>query len=79
MKKELGLGFDIKAQPDEVTCGPTCLQALYNHYHDDIPLKQVIKEVKQLKSGGTLAVMMGNHAVKRGYAVMDVLLIKSNK
>jgi hypothetical protein len=67
MKKELVLGFDIKAQPDEVTCGPTCLQALYNYYGDKVPLNQVIREVKQLKSGGTLAVMMGNHALKRGY------------
>jgi hypothetical protein len=69
MKKELVSGFDINIQPDEVTCGPTCLQALYNYYGDTIPLKQVIQEVKQLKSGGTLAVMMGNHALKRGYKV----------
>lgn len=67
MKKELVLGFDIQAQPDEVTCGPTCLQALYNYYKDTIPLNQVVKEVKQLKTGGTLAVMLGNHALKRGY------------
>ncbi|MFZ6010136.1 MAG: C39 family peptidase [Bacteroidota bacterium] len=67
MRKELVLGFDIQAQPDEVTCGPTCLQALYNYYGDDISLKTVIKEVKQLKFGGTLAVMLGNHALKRGY------------
>jgi hypothetical protein len=67
MKKELVLGFDIKVQPDDVTCGPTCLQALYNYYGDTIPLKQVVQEVKQLKAGGTLAVMMGNHALKRGY------------
>ncbi|MBL7858897.1 MAG: C39 family peptidase [Cyclobacteriaceae bacterium] len=67
MRKEIVLGFDIQAQPDEVTCGPTCLQALYNHYGDTIPLKQVIQEVKQLKTGGTLAVMLGNHALKRGY------------
>src|SRR6188768_3145465 len=67
MRKELVLGFDIQAQPDEVTCGPTCLQALYNFYGDMIPLKQVIKEVKQLRTGGTLAVMLGNHALKRGY------------
>lgn len=67
MRKELVLGFDIQAQPDEVTCGPTCLQALYNFYGDTIPLKQVIKEVKQLRTGGTLAVMLGNHALKRGY------------
>lgn len=67
MKRELVLGFDIEAQPDDVTCGPTCLQALYQYYQDNISLKEVIREVKQLKSGGTLAVMLGNHALKRGY------------
>lgn len=63
----LFLNFDIKAQPDDTTCGPTCLHALYQYYNDDIGLKQVIQEVKSLKSGGTLAVMLGNHALKRGY------------
>ena len=67
MRKELTLGFDMLAQPDEVTCGPTCLHALYNYYDDKIPLKQIIQEVKQLKDGGTLAVMLGSHALKRGY------------
>ncbi|HTJ51489.1 MAG TPA: C39 family peptidase [Cyclobacteriaceae bacterium] len=67
MRKELNLGFDIQAQPDDVTCGPTCLHALYNYYGDKISLKEVVKEVKQLKDGGTLAVMLGNHALKRGY------------
>lgn len=67
MRKELIQGFDIQSQPDDVTCGPTCLQALYQYYGDGISLKQVIKEVKQLKNGGTLAVMLGNHALKRGY------------
>lgn len=67
MKKELALSFDILAQPDEVTCGPTSLQALYRYYKDEIPIKQVIREVKHLKNGGTLAVMLGNHALKRGY------------
>lgn len=66
-KKALFLNFDIKAQPDEVTCGPTCLHSLYQYYDDPISLKQVIQEVKQLKTGGTLAVMMGNHAMQRGY------------
>lgn len=66
-QKALFLDFDIKAQPDEVTCGPTCLHALYNYYNDPIPLRQVIKEVAKLKHGGTLAVMMANHALKRGY------------
>lgn len=61
------LNFDIQAQPDAVTCGPTCLHALYQYYGDTIELKQVIREVKQLKAGGTLAVMLGDHALRRGY------------
>jgi len=67
MRKEIVLDFDIKAQPDEVTCGPTCLQALYNYYGDYVSLKEVTRDVKQLRTGGTLAVMLGNHALKRGY------------
>jgi len=67
MKQEIALNFDIQAQPDEVTCGPTCLHALYQYYNDPIGLKEVIREVKSLKSGGTLAVMLANHALKRGY------------
>lgn len=68
-RQALFLDFDIKAQPDEVTCGPTCLHAIYRHHEDTIGLKQVIEEVKKLKTGGTLAVMLGNHALKRGYKV----------
>lgn len=65
--KEKILDLDIKAQPDDVTCGPTCLHGVYQFYNDDIPLKQVIQEVKQLSSGGTLAVVLANHALRRGY------------
>lgn len=67
MRKEINLGFDIQAQPDDVTCGPTCLQALYQFYNDPVPLKEVIREVKQLRTGGTMAVMLANHALQRGY------------
>lgn len=61
------LGLEIHAQPNDVTCGPTCLQAVYQYYNDVIPLEDVIHQVKMLKSGGTLAVMLGNHALSRGY------------
>jgi hypothetical protein len=66
-RQALFLNFDIMAQPDEVTCGPTCLHALYQYYRDEIHLKEVVQQVKSLKSGGTLAVMLGNHALQRGY------------
>ncbi|MBT8339468.1 MAG: peptidase-C39 like family protein [Desulfatitalea sp.] len=57
----------ILPQPDDTTCGPTCLQAVYHYYGDTIGLPEVIRQVKQLKGGGTLAVFMGCHALKRGY------------
>lgn len=54
-------------QPDDVTCGPTSLHAVYNYYGDRVSLNEVIKEVPYLKGGGTLAVMLATHALKRGY------------
>lgn len=61
------LAVDILPQPDDTTCGPTCLQAVYNYYEDDIALKQVIGEVEQFETGGTQAVLLGIHALERGY------------
>ncbi|MEQ8241683.1 MAG: C39 family peptidase [Cyclobacteriaceae bacterium] len=57
----------ILPQPTDVSCGPTCLQAVYDFYDHEITLERVIKEVKQLKDGGTLAVMLANHALKSGF------------
>src|SRR5690606_21290273 len=62
------LRFDILPQPDNVTCGPTCLQAVYRYWGDDIGLRAVISEVPSLETGGTLAVHMANHALLRGYS-----------
>ncbi len=61
------LHLDISMQPDDITCGPACLHSVYDYYGDPISLQQVITEVKSLKSGGTLAVLLANHALKRGY------------
>ena len=65
MDKKLHLG--IKSQPDDTTCGPTCLHAVYTYFGDKISLDKVIGQVKQLKGGGTLAVLLGCHALRRGY------------
>lgn len=59
----------ILTQPDDATCGPTSLHAVYQYFDDDISLEQVIAEVSFLEEGGTLAVMLGCHALKRGYRV----------
>ena len=57
----------ILPQPTDESCGPTCLHAVYQYYDDNTNLNDLLKEVRQVKGGGTLAVMLGNHALKRGY------------
>ncbi len=61
--------LDISIQPDDTTCGPTCLHAVYQYYGEDISLKQVIDEVPALEGGGTLGVLLGIHALCKGYKV----------
>lgn len=61
------LDVQILTQPDEVTCGPTCLDAIYRYYGEEVPLEQVIAEVPQLETGGTLAVLLACHALQRGF------------
>ncbi|MBL9000093.1 MAG: hypothetical protein JNK25_03015 [Phycisphaerae bacterium] len=67
MRNEIKL--DIPAQPDDVSCGPTCLYALYRHYGDaGIELRRVLREVQRLDHGGTLIEVLACHALRRGYA-----------
>ncbi|PIQ44315.1 MAG: peptidase-C39 like family protein [Gammaproteobacteria bacterium CG11_big_fil_rev_8_21_14_0_20_46_22] len=61
------MDVNIQTQPDDETCGPTSLQAVYRYYHDNISLDQVISEVQRLRNGGTLACLLGKHAMGRGY------------
>lgn len=61
------LRLEIQEQPDDTACGPTCLQAVYRYYGDDISLGQVVEETGTLRDGGTLAVLLGSHALRRGY------------
>lgn len=57
----------ILSQPDDATCGPTSLHAVYNYFGDNISLQQVIDEVTYLESGGTLEVFLACHALNRNY------------
>jgi hypothetical protein len=65
---EANLQFDIQPQPDETTCGPTCLHAVYNYYDDKIRQADVIAETPRLEEGGTLAAFLAGHALRRGYS-----------
>jgi len=63
------LPLRILPQPDDTTCGPTCLHAVYDYYGDRVGLPRIIDEVAHLEEGGTLGVLLGNHALRRGYRV----------
>jgi hypothetical protein len=64
---ETNLSFEMLAQPDFTACGPTCLSAVYRFLGDDILPQQVATEVTRLDDGGTLAVYLACHALRRGY------------
>ncbi len=61
------LPISILPQPDDVTCGPTCLHAVYRYYGDNVSLDDVVARTPQLEEGGTLAVLLGCDALKHGY------------
>jgi hypothetical protein len=54
-------------QPDEVSCGPTCLLQVYRHWGDDVPFERVDADVRKNPDGGTLAVWLALDALSRGY------------
>ena len=54
-------------QPDDVTCGPTCLRKVYNYFGVDLPLDEVLGEIDRNEDGGTLAVFLGLAALRRGF------------
>jgi hypothetical protein len=61
------LRLEVLRQPDATTCGPTCLHGIYRYYDDPIELPDVVAEVTSLPGGGTLAVWLACHALRRGY------------
>lgn len=61
------IDLTIETQPDDETCGATCLHALYQYYGWQESLIDVIKTVERSLSGGTLAPFLGIHALKRNF------------
>ncbi|HSG10088.1 MAG TPA: C39 family peptidase [Longimicrobiales bacterium] len=61
------LTLHILPQPDDSTCGPTCLHAVYGFHGASMDLHRVIAEVTPLATGGTLSVFLGIHGLRRGF------------
>lgn len=62
------LQLEILPQPNDTTCGPTCLHAVYRYWGEHFDLDQVIRESGELAEGGTLASYLGTHALDHGYS-----------
>ncbi len=63
----LQLPVKILPQPDETTCGPTCLHSIYRYWGDDESLDEVITRAGRLEHGGTFAVFLACDALRKGY------------
>jgi hypothetical protein len=64
---EFRLPLQTLAQPDETTCGPTCLHATYQYWGETEPLDQVIARTYRMEQGGTYAVYLACDALRKGY------------
>jgi hypothetical protein len=65
---KLQLPLKILPQPDETTCGPTCLHAVYQYWGNDESLQKVIGRTRKLdQGGGTFAVFLACDALRQGF------------
>ncbi|HEX2826683.1 MAG TPA: C39 family peptidase [Burkholderiales bacterium] len=65
---EFRLPLTILRQPDETTCGPTCLHAVYTYWGEKVPLSDIIARNYRMEHGGTYAVYLACDALRHGYA-----------
>lgn len=63
----LRLPLRMLPQPDETTCGPTCLDAVYRYWGGDSKLAEVVDRTHRLKHGGTFAIFLACDALRQGY------------
>jgi hypothetical protein len=61
------LPVEILPQPDETTCGPTCLHAVFRYWGEEEPLQTIIDRGERLEHGGTYAVFLACDALRKGY------------
>lgn len=55
-------------QPDDSTCGPTCLRKIYDFYGLRIEWDEVLEHLDRNEDGGTLGAFLGIHALGRGFS-----------
>ena len=64
---EFRLPLSTLPQPDETTCGPTCLHAVYTYWGEKVSLADIIARNYRMEHGGTYAVYLACDALRHGY------------
>jgi hypothetical protein len=64
---EFRLPLTTLPQPDETTCGPTCLHAVYRYWGEAASLDTVIERNYRMEHGGTYAVYLACDALRQGF------------
>src|SRR5215212_1522081 len=73
--EKIMIGILMQTQPDDTSCGPTCLHAVYQYYGNDTDLDHLVKTIERSLSGGTLAPLLANHALSLGF---DTIIYVNN-
>ena len=67
-RRSNSLNVERFLQPDETTCGPTCLRKVYAFFGLHDTLDDILNALERNEDGGTLAVYLGIVALQRGLA-----------
>lgn len=62
------LDVTVSKQPDDESCGITCLQAIYNYYGVETTLARLKEQIEHWQTGGTVSVNLARNALALGFA-----------
>lgn len=65
----LKLEVAMSKQPDDESCGITCLSAIYGYYHHPVTLDALRGQIEHWRTGGTVGVNLARHALGSGFEV----------
>lgn len=60
----------VLTQPDDVSCGPTCLTQVLTHHGEARGFPEIEAHVERNPDGGTIGVHLGRAALELGYRAM---------
>ncbi len=60
--------FFVGRQPDDESCGITCLQSIYRFYGHEISWERLAGEIEHWRTGGTVNVNLARHALREGFS-----------